>query len=199
VLLVALTGGIGSGKSTVARMLSGRGAVVIDADDLARRALEPGAPGLVRVRDRFGPDVVAQDGSLDRRALADAVFADADARRALESIVHPAVVRLFAEELERHRGTDAIVVYQIPLLVESGTAPAFDVVVAVSADESVRIDRVVADRGMTDREARERLGAQASEPEREAIADIVLRNDGTLEDLERRVDELWHELRARVR
>ena len=130
-LLVALTGGIGSGKSTVSRMLAERGAAVIDADDLARRAIEPGSGGMVKVVDRFGQGVVAPDGSVDRSALAGMVFADDDARRDLEAIVHPEVARLFAREAARLRDGDAVVVYETPLLVETGIAPVFDVVVTV--------------------------------------------------------------------
>jgi dephospho-CoA kinase len=194
VLLVALTGGIGSGKSTVARMLAARGAVVFDADDLARRAIEPGSPGSVQVVDRFGPDVLSSDDSLDRRALAAVVFADPDARRALEAIVHPEVARLFAEEVDHHRGSDRVVVYQVPLLVETGLAPGFDVVVAVSASEPTRIARVRAERAMTEEAVRERIGAQAGDAQREAVAHHVIRNDGTLDALERQVDVLWREL-----
>lgn len=193
-LLVALTGGIGSGKSTVARFLAARGAVVLDADEFARVAVEPGSPGLVQVVDRFGTDVVAADGSLDRPALAAAAFATPQARRDLEAIVHPEVARLFAEEVERLRGSDRVVVYQVPLLVETGLAPAFDVVVAVSAHEPVRMARVRSQRSMTEDAVRDRIRAQATDPEREAVADHVIRNDGTAADLERNVDDLWREL-----
>ncbi len=197
-LLVALTGGIGSGKSTVARMLADRGAVVIHADALARRAVRSGSAGMVKVLDRFGPGVRASDGSIDRQALAEVVFADDAARRDLEAIVHPEVARLLIEELERHRGSDAIVVYEIPLLVETGAAPGFDVVVAVSADEAARSARLAADRGMAEEDARTRMRAQATDEEREAIADVVIRNDAGLEDLERGVDDVWRDLRARA-
>jgi dephospho-CoA kinase len=198
VLLVALTGGIGSGKSTVARMLAERGATVIDADDLARRAIEPGSDGMVKVGDRFGPGVVARDGSVDRSALAGVVFADDDARGDLEAIVHPEVARLFAEEVARLRDGDAVVVYEVPLLVETGIAPAFDVVVTLSATRDVRADRLRADRGMTEDSIRERMKAQASDAAREVIADEVIRNDGSLDELERQVEALWQRLRTRA-
>jgi dephospho-CoA kinase len=195
---VALTGGIGSGKSTVAQMLAERGATVIDADDLARRSIEPGSDGMVQVVDRFGPGVVARDGSVDRSALAGVVFADDDARGDLEAIVHPEVARLFAEEVARLRHGDAVVVYEVPLLVETGIAPAFDVVVTVSAARDVRAGRLRAGRGMTEDSIRERMQAQASDGVREVIADEVIRNDGALDELERQVGALWQRLRTRA-
>ena len=196
-LLVALTGGVGAGKSTVAAMLGERGAVVVEADDLARRAVEPGSPGLVKVLDEFGPDMAEDDGSLDRAKLAARVFGDPDARRLLEAIVHPEVARLFAAEVERRRDTDEIVVYAIPLLVERGLAGAFDVVVTVAAGEDARAARVAAQGRMTADEARRRMGAQASDEERAAVADIVIDNHGSVEDLSRSVDLVWQELRTR--
>jgi dephospho-CoA kinase len=198
VILVALTGGIGSGKSTVARMLADRGATVLRADELARRAVEPGSVGMVKVIDRFGPAVLGPDGALDRRALADIVFGDTDARRDLEAIVHPEVARLFAQEVERLRPSDEVVVYEVPLLVETGLGPAFDVVVTVSAGEDVRAARLAVDRDMTEDATRRRMRAQASDEAREAIADVVIRNDGERADLERDVDALWRALRSRT-
>jgi len=197
VLLVALTGGVGAGKSTVAAMLADRGAVVIEADDLAREAVGPGSPGLVKVLDEFGPDVAAPDGSLDRAKLAARVFDDPDARRRLEGIVHPEVARLFAAEVGRRRDTDEIVVYAIPLLVERGLAGTFDVVVAVAAGEDVRAARVAAQGRMTAADARRRMQAQASDAERAAVADIVVDNEGSVADLADRVDLLWEELLGR--
>jgi dephospho-CoA kinase len=197
VLLVAITGGVGAGKSTVAAMLGERGAVVIEADDLARQAVEPGSPGLGKVLAEFGPDVAGHDGSLDRGKLAARVFGDAGARRRLEAIVHPEVARLFAAEVERRRDTDEIVVYAIPLLVERGLSGAFDVVVTVAAGEDARAARVAAQGRMTAEEARRRMGAQASDDERAAVADVVIDNHGSVDDLSRRVDLLWQELRAR--
>lgn len=194
-LLVGLTGGIGSGKSSVARMLADRGAVVIDADELARRAVARGTPGFEAVRARFGPGVLTGDGDLDRRVLGDRVFADPEQRRALEAIVHPEVARLFAEEVARHRGTDAIVVYQVPLLVERGLASAFDVVVTVRAPAEVRAARVAAERGMSSDEVRLRMASQVPDEARAAVADVVLDNAGTLTELEGAVADLWERLR----
>ncbi len=196
-LLVGLTGGIGSGKSTVAGMLVGRGAVVVDADDLARRAVEAGTPGFDQVREAFGESVVRPDGSLDREALAALVFRDPDARKTLESIVHPEVARLFLEERTRYEVTDRVVVYAVPLLVENGLQGMFDVVVVVTADERTRLDLLVA-RGMTSEDARDRMAAQAPESERERVADVVIRNEGSMEELERRVDEVWADLTRRA-
>ena len=197
-LFVGLTGGIGSGKSTVLDMLESRGAVCIDADDLAREAVAPGTPGLSAIERRFGRDVLAPGGSLDRARLAAVVFADETARRNLEAIVHPEVARLLTERVASLRATERIVVYAVPLLVERGLAPMFDVVVAVSAPEDVRVRRTVAQRGGTDDEVRARIAAQASDAEREAVAQEVLRNDGSREDLVRQVDALWKRLRARM-
>ncbi len=197
-LLVGLTGGIGAGKSTVGRMLAARGAVVVDADELARQAVEPGTPGHARVVERFGERVLAPDGSIDRRALAGIVFADRAARRDLEAIVHPEVARMFAEEAARHRGTDRVVVYVAPLLVETGHADAFDVLVVVSAPEEQQVERLVRDRGMTPEEVRARIAAQLPGAEKVRRADVVVDNAGSLEELERRVDALWRDLRARA-
>lgn len=196
-LLVGLTGGIGSGKSTVGRLLAERGAVVIEADRLARDVVEPGTPGFDRVVETFGPGVVTAEGSLDRDALARIVFEDAERRRALEGIVHPEVARRFAEEVERHRGTDRVVVYAVPLLVERGLAPAFDVVIAVSAPEEVRVARVVAERGSDEAEVRARIAAQVGDAERAAVADLVIDNTGGPADLARAVDAAWDALVAR--
>ncbi len=196
-LLIGLTGGIGAGKSTVLRMLASKGAVTLDADDLARRALDPGTPGLRRVLERFGDTVRAPDGGLDRRALARLVFADDGARRDLEAIVHPDVARLFAEAVASHRETDDVVVYAVPLLVESNLARAFDLVVAVTASEQTRVRRVTDEGRMTAEDARARVRAQADDRERSAVAHLVLPNDGSLEDLQTQVDALWPALLAR--
>jgi dephospho-CoA kinase len=197
-LLVGLTGGIGTGKSTVARMLARRGAVVVDADELARRAVAPGTPGHAEVVARFGRDILAPDGSIDRKRLADVVFSDPAARRDLEAIIHPEVVRMFAEEAARHRGTDHVVVYVAPLLVETGRADEFDVLVVVTAPEEAQVERLVRERGMTEEEVRARIAAQLPQEEKAARADVVLDNGGPLEELERQVDELWRALRARA-
>jgi dephospho-CoA kinase len=195
-LLVGLTGGLGAGKTTVARMLGDRGAVVIDADELARRALEPGTRAYQQVCDLFGDEVVGPSGALDRSAIAERVFADQDLRRALESITHPEVFRLLAQEVETLRGTDSVVVFDVPLLIESGFHRVVDVVVVVTAPEALQMERVRT-RGMTEESARARLQAQADPADREAAADLIIENAGTLEDLERRVDEVWAELRLR--
>jgi dephospho-CoA kinase len=198
VLLVGLTGGIGSGKSTVSRMLADRGAVVVDADDLARRAVEPGTPGLQRVAEAFGSDVVRPDGSLDREAVAAKVFADPEARKLLESITHPEVFRLYHEELDRYRDTDAIVVFDAPLIVETGAHIGFDLLIVVSAPEEEQVRRLVRDRGMTEQAARERIAAQLPLAEKEKVATVVIRNDGRIEDLEPQVEDLWRSLQGRV-
>lgn len=198
-LLVGLTGGIGAGKSTVARLLAERGAVVIDADDLARRAVDPGTPGFHAVVETFGPDVVSKDGSLDRARLARLVFKDDDARRKLEAIVHPEVRRLFGEETVKYQGTDGVLVYAVPLLVESGLQGMFDVVVVVTAERQARVARLAAAREMSAGDVKGRMDAQLPDEELERAADVVMRNDGSMADLERQVDELWRALMARTK
>ncbi len=197
-LLVGLTGGIGAGKSTVASMLADRGAVVIDADDLARRAVDRGTPGYDAVVDTFGPDVVSEDGSLDRGQVAALVFKAEDARRKLEAIVHPEVRRLFVEETGKYQGTDRVLVYAVPLLVESGLQGMFDVVVVVTAERGARLARLAAAREMSADDAKGRMAAQLPDEEREAAADMVIRNDNSIGDLERKVDELWAGLERRA-
>lgn len=196
-LLVGLTGGIGSGKSTVGRMLADRGAVLIDADELARRAVDPGTAGFDRVIEAFGQGLLDGSGEIDRQKLAAIVFGDPEARRLLESIVHPEVARLLASALEPYRPTDKVVVYMVPLLVESRLQDAFDVVVTVSAEPAVRFERLVSG-AMAPDDARGRMAAQASDDEREAVAEFVIRNDRSLELLEERVGELWARLEARA-
>jgi dephospho-CoA kinase len=196
-LLVGLTGGIGSGKSTVARLLDRRGAVVIDADQLAREAVAKGTEGFAKVREAFGPAVVGADGDLDRAALAADVFSDAERKATLEAIVHPEVARLFAERVEPHRGTDRIVVYVTPLLAELGLAPAFDVVVVVTASPHLRVSRVASERNLSPEDVRRRMATQATDEQRASVADVLLDNDGRLGDLEAQVDRLWPELVAR--
>jgi dephospho-CoA kinase len=198
VLLVGLTGGIGSGKSTVARMLEERGAVVFDADLLAREAVEPGTPGHTAVLERFGADVLAPGGELDREALASIVFADPSARRDLEQIVHPEVRRLFAEGSEAYRDTDRIVVFSAPLLVESGMHTAFEILVVVSATVATQIERLMRQRGMSEAAIRARIDAQAPLEDKAAVADFLVDNGGTLAELESQVERLWHDLSARV-
>ena len=193
VLKVGLTGGIGSGKSEVARLLAAHGAVVVDSDVLARRAVAPGTPGLAEVVAAFGERVLAADGSLDRAALAAVVFADPVARARLEAIVHPRVREQVAEAFAAAE-PDAIVVNDVPLLVEAGLAAAYDVVVVVSAGRATQLRRLVELRGMTAAEALARIDAQATEEQRLAVADHVVRNDGTREELVERVALLWAEL-----
>jgi dephospho-CoA kinase len=198
VLLVGLTGGIGSGKSTVARMLEERGAVVFDADLLAREAVEPGTPGHTAVIERFGADVLAPGGELDREALASIVFADPSARRDLEQIVHPEVRRLFAEGSEAYRDTDRIVVFSAPLLVESGMHTAFEILVVVSATVATQIERLMRQRGLSEPAIRARIDAQAPLEDKAAVADFLVDNEGTLAELESQVEQLWHDLSARA-
>ena len=197
-LLVGLTGGIGSGKSTVARMLEERGAVVFDADLLAREAVEPGTQGHTAVIERFGADVLAPGGELDREALASIVFADPSARRDLEQIVHPEVRRLFAEGSEAYRDTDRIVVFSAPLLVESGMHTAFEILVVVSATVATQIERLMRQRGMSEPAIRARIDAQAPLEDKAAVADFLVDNEGTLAELESQVERLWHDLSART-
>jgi dephospho-CoA kinase len=197
-LVVGLTGGIGSGKSTVARMLEERGAAVLDADEFARQAVDPGTPGFERVAAAFGPDVLAADGSLDRAALAELVFRDEEARHTLEGIVHPEVMRRFLAAVDRYRGTGRIVVYVVPLLAEGGLQDMFDVVVTVSAPEERRVTWASRARGVPPEEIRARARVQATDEDRERVAEVVLRNDGSLDDLERAVGDLWGTLHRRA-
>lgn len=193
---VGLTGGVGAGKSTVSRLLAGRGAVVIDADAIAREVVEPGTPGYDAVVRRFGSGVVASDGSLDRAALAAIVFADAAARADLNAIVHPLVGQR-TEQLMAAAPPDAVVVYDVPLLVESGLAAGFDVVVVVLAADETRVSRL-AGRGMPEADARARMAAQATDEQRRVVADEVLVNDGTVDELTAQVDALWQRLARRT-
>lgn len=194
-LLVGLTGGIASGKSAVADLLAAHGAVIVDADVLAREVVAPGTPGLAEVVERFGPSVLApsdddRPAELDRAALGAIVFADPDARRDLEAIVHPRV-RARAAEMTAAAPDDAVVVQVIPLLVETGQSAAFDVVVVVDVDPAVQLARLMARNGLTEAEAQARIDAQATREQRLAVADEVLDNSGTPEQLTRAVDELW--------
>jgi dephospho-CoA kinase len=193
VVLIGLTGGIGSGKSTVSRLLAQHGAVVVDADAITREVQLPGTPVFLAMVERFGPGIVAEDGALDRQAVADIVFNDAAALADLGAIVHPAVGAEIARRLEELAGTDAVVVLDIPLLVESGRDDLAAVVV-VDVDPEVAIRRLVAQRGMQEDDARARMANQASREERLAKADVVLDNSGSLEDLAAQVDELWPQL-----
>lgn len=194
-LQVGLTGGIGSGKSTVSARLAALGAVVVDYDLLAREAVEPGTPALAAIVERFGREVVAADGTLDRPALGAVVFADEAARRDLEAITHPAVRDLAAARVAA-APEDAVVVHDHPLLVEMGMASWCDVVVVVDVDPEVQVQRLVEQRGMSEADARARLAAQAFREQRLAAADEVLDNGGTRDDLVAAVDALWARLTA---
>lgn len=189
-LRVGLTGGIGSGKSTVSALLAERGAVVIDADVLAREAVAPGTSGLADILVAFGPEVIDADGALDRAAMGGLVFEDAAARGRLEAIIHPRV-RARAAEIESTTADDAVVVHDIPLLVETGQADSFDAVVVVDCPPDVQVERLVRQRGMSRADAQSRITAQASRAERLAVADHVIDNSGSMERLRSAVDELW--------
>ncbi len=197
-LRVGLTGGIASGKSTVSALLADYGAVVIDSDLLAREVVAAGTPGLAEVVIAFGPDVVTADGELDRPAMGRRVFGDDEVRGRLEAIVHPRV-RARAAEIEAAAPTDAVVVHDIPLLVETGQADTFDIVVVVDAPADVQTERLVRTRGMGEDEARSRIAAQADRGARLAAADHVIVNDGSAGQLKAAVEELWEELTERWR
>lgn len=196
-LTVGLTGGIGAGKSEVSRLLGSYGAVVIDSDRIAREVVEPGTPGLAAVVAEFGEEVLAGDGGLDRPKLGRIVFGDEDRLRALNAIVHPRV-RDRAAELQQSAGRDAVVVQDVPLLAENDLAPLYDVVVVVDVPPGTQLERLMGVRGMTEEEARARMAAQATREERLAVADIVIRNDGPLAELEPQVRRMWEELRTRT-
>lgn len=190
-LKVGLTGGIAAGKSLVARTLADCGAVLIDADALAREVVEPGTDGLAAVVEAFGTGVLSADGTLDRAGLAAVVFADEDKRATLNSIVHP-LVRARAAELTARVPEDGILVQDIPLLVETGQAGNFDFVLVVEAPPEERLARMVRDRGMEPAAAQARIDAQATAAERAAVADAVLENTGTPEELTAAVRKIWH-------
>lgn len=190
-LRIGLTGGIGSGKSTVAALLAARGALVVDADRIAREVVEPGTPGLAAVVGAFGPGVLTADGALDRAALASIVFADPEARARLDGIVHP-LVRARAEEVVAQAPTDAVVVQDVPLLVETGQAGRYDLVLVVEADLESRLARLV-QRGLGEDDARARIAAQATDEQRRAVADVVLDNSGSPDALAEQVDRFWTE------
>lgn len=191
VLRIGLTGGIGSGKSTVSALLAERGAVIVDADQIAREVVEPGTPGLAAVVEAFGDGVLTADGALDRPAIAAIVFADDEARRTLNGIVHP-LVRARAAELAAGLPEDAVVVNDVPLLVEAGQAHVYDLVLVVVADVETRVGRLV-QRGLAEPDARARIAAQATDEQRRAVADVVLDNNGSPEELAAQVDRFWAE------
>lgn len=190
---VGLTGGVASGKSTVAAMLAELGAVVIDADAIAREVVAKGTPGLEAVVAAFGPELLTSDGELDRPAMGRLVFGDEEARRRLEGIVHPLVFERYAE-LEASAPADALVVHDIPLLAESGRGEDFEAVVVVDVPRELQVERMLRDRGWTLEDAESRIAAQATREQRLAIATHVVENTGTLEDLRARVAEVHAEL-----
>ncbi|RKT04106.1 dephospho-CoA kinase [Streptomyces sp. 3211.6] len=196
-LKVGLTGGIGAGKSEVSRLLAGYGAVVVDADRIAREVVEPGTPGLAAVVEAFGKSVLTDDGALDRPKLGAIVFADPEKLRTLNAIVHP-LVGARSAELEEAAGPDAIVVHDVPLLTENGLAPLYDLVVVVDAAPATQLARLTALRGMTEEEARARMAAQATREQRLAVATLVIDNDGPLEALEPQVRAVWEQLGERA-
>ncbi|CAM5364756.1 dephospho-CoA kinase [Streptomyces xanthochromogenes] len=196
-LKVGLTGGIGAGKSEVSRLLVSYGAVLIDADRIAREVVEPGTPGLAAVVEAFGPAVLAADGTLDRPGLGAIVFSDPDQLATLNRIVHP-LVGARSAELEAAAGPDSVVIHDVPLLTENGLAALYDLVVVVDAAPETQLDRLVRLRGMTPQEAHARMAAQADRDRRLAVADLVIDNDGPLEDLEPQVRKVWAELVERA-
>jgi dephospho-CoA kinase len=198
---VGLTGGIASGKSTVSAMLRDLGAVVIDADELAREVVAKGTPGLAAVVEEFGPQLLREDGELDRPAMGALVFSDEEARKRLEAIVHPLVFERIVA-LEEEAPADAVVVHDIPLLAESGRAAApdrggFDAVVVVDAPAELQVERMVHARAWTEEEARARIAAQATREQRNAVATHLVENTGTIEDLRQRVAEVFDDLSGR--
>jgi dephospho-CoA kinase len=191
VLRIGLTGGIGSGKSTVSGLLAAHGAVIVDADRIAREVVEPGTPGLAAVVEAFGNRMLTADGALDRPALAGVVFSDPEARQRLDGIVHP-LVRARAGEVAAAAAADAVVVHDVPLLVETGQAVSYDLVLVVEADVETRVARLV-QRGLTAEDARARIAVQATDEQRRAVADVVLDNSGTPEQLAEQVNRIWDE------
>ena len=196
-LRVGLTGGIGSGKSEVSRRLAAYGAVIIDADLIAREVVAPGTDGLAEVVAAFGAGVLAPGGALDRSALGDIVFADKDKLERLNSIVHPRVGSRM-RELEDTARPGSVIIHDVPLIAENGLASAYDLVVVVDVPPRIQLDRLVRLRGMSREQARARMAAQASREQRLAVASIVLDNSGSLAELDREVGELWAELRRRA-
>ncbi|MER6843001.1 dephospho-CoA kinase [Streptomyces platensis] len=192
---VGLTGGIGAGKSEVSRLLASYGAVIVDADKIAREVVEPGTPGLAAVVEEFGAEILAPDGTLDRPKLGGIVFSDPGRLKALNAIVHP-LVGARSAELEASAGPDAVVVHDVPLLTENGLAPLYDLVVVVDAAPQTQLDRLVRLRGMAEDEAKSRMAAQATREQRLAVADLVIGNDGPLEALEPQVRAVWERLRT---
>ena len=190
-LVLGLTGGIGSGKSTVSALLAAKGAVVVDADEVVREQQRPGTPVFDAMVERFGPGIVGADGTLDRAVVADIVFADPKALEDLNSIVHPAVGAAIARRMEALSSTDAVVVLDVPLLVEASRGYPLAGLIVVDVDPDIAVERLVMQRGMTEEDARSRMSRQASREERRARADVVIDNRGTPSDLARQVDAVW--------
>jgi len=201
VLRAGLTGGIGSGKSEVSRRLAAHGAVIIDADVAARSVVAPGTPGLARVAEAFGAEILGPDGALDRGRLGAIVFRDPASRATLNAIVHPLVGEWMraAERaaVDAARG-DVVIVHDVPLLAENRRAADFDLVIVVDVPPEIQLERLVSQRGMTPEQARARMAAQASREQRLAVADVVIDNSGSLDDLDRRVAEVWADLTRRL-
>jgi dephospho-CoA kinase len=191
VLVLGLTGGIGSGKSTVSALLAAKGAVVVDADEVVRDQQRPGTPVFDAMVERFGPGIVGAGGTLDRAAVADIVFADPHALEDLNNIVHPAVGAEIARRMEALSSTDAVVVLDVPLLVEASRGYPLAGLIVVDVDPDIAVERLVMQRGMTEEDARSRMSRQASREERRARADVVIDNRGTPDDLARQVDAVW--------
>lgn len=197
-LTVGLTGGIGAGKSEVSRLLVARGAVLIDADRIAREVVAPGTEGLAAVVEAFGTEVLAEDGGLDRPKLGTIVFADPEKLALLNSIVHP-LVGARSRALEAAAAEDDIVIHDVPLLAENGLKSLYDLVIVVDASPETQLDRLIRLRGMTEHDARARMAAQATREKRLEIADVVIDNDVPLAELERRVTDVWSDLVRRAR
>lgn len=198
---VGLTGGIGSGKSEVSRRLAALGAVIVDADVAAREVVAPGTPGLKRIVETFGDDVLTADGALDRERLGAIVFTDPEQRAVLNAIVHPLVGEWMAaaeQAAVESGGPDVVVVHDVPLLAENGLAKLYDRVIVVDVPPEVQFSRLVNARGMAEEQARARMAAQSTREQRLAVADIVIDNSTTLDDLDRRVGEVWEQLGSRA-
>ncbi|GGO86902.1 dephospho-CoA kinase [Nocardioides phosphati] len=192
-LRLGLTGGIASGKSTVSRIFAELGAIIIDSDVLAREVVAPGTEGLAEVVAAFGPEILTEDGEMDRAKVGAIVFADPDKRKVLEQVIHPRVF-LRALEIDQAAGEHDVVINDIPLLVETNQADRFDAVVVVDVPTELQVERMVRDRGMTPDEASARIAAQASREQRLAVATYVIENTGTLEELRERVRQVWDQL-----
>jgi dephospho-CoA kinase len=199
--LVALTGGIASGKSTVCRILQEKGAYILDSDKMARAVVRKGTTGWQEIVDHFGQEILGPDGEIDRQKLADIVFKDAGERAFLNGVTHPRIFRLMADELrdiEATTGGKGIVVLDIPLLVEARAGKMFDFTLVVDASPEIQVERLQKDRGSSIEEAWSRINSQVSRDERLRVADAVIHNDGSTEELSREVEEAWQEIRKRA-